>query len=71
VEDIDYIEAYGNYVLIHIGDQKYVRRDAVKRLALELCDVNFEWIKRSMLINLSRVAFAEKLECTRMTCSEQ
>jgi two-component system, LytTR family, response regulator len=62
VEDIDYIEACGNYVLIHIGDQKYVRRDTVKRLALELRDVNFEWIKRSMLINLSRVAFAEKLE---------
>ena len=62
VEDIDYIEACGNYVLIHIGDQKYVRRDTVKRLALELRDVNFEWIRRSMLINLSRVAFAEKLE---------
>jgi two-component system, LytTR family, response regulator len=62
VEDIDYIEACGNYVLIHLGDQKYVRRDTIKRLALELRYVNFEWIRRSMLINLSRVAFAEKLE---------
>jgi len=62
VEDIDYIEACGNYVLIHVGDQKCVRRDTVKRLALELRDVNFEWITRSLLINLSRVAFAEKLE---------
>jgi len=62
VEDIDYIEACGNYVVIHMGDQKYLRRDTVKRLALELRDVDFEWIRRSMLINLSRVAFAEKLE---------
>jgi two-component system LytT family response regulator len=62
VEDIDYIEACGNYVLIHTGDQKYIRRDTVKRLALELRDVNFEWITRSLLINLTRVAFAEKLE---------
>ena len=62
VEDVDYIEACGNYVLIHMGDQKYLRRDTIKRLALELRDVHFEWIRRSMLINLSRVAFAEKLE---------
>jgi two-component system, LytTR family, response regulator len=62
VEDIDYIEACGNYVLIHMADHKYVRRDTIKRLALELRDLNFEWIRRSHLVNLSRVAFAEKLE---------
>jgi two-component system LytT family response regulator len=62
IEDVDYIEACGNYVLIHIEDQKYVRRDTIKRLALELRDANFEWIKRSLLVNLARVEFAEKLE---------
>jgi two-component system LytT family response regulator len=62
VEDIDYIESCGNYVLIHIGDQKFVRRDTIKRLATSLRDVRFKWIRRSTLINLSRVAFAEKLD---------
>jgi two-component system, LytTR family, response regulator len=59
--EVDYIEAYGNYVLIHVGDQQYVRRDTLKRLACELHDEEFEWIRRSTLINLARVAFAEKL----------
>jgi two-component system, LytTR family, response regulator len=61
VDDVDYIEAYGNYVLIHVGNQKYVRRDTLKRVAFELRDQEFEWIRRSTLINLSRVVFAEKL----------
>jgi two-component system, LytTR family, response regulator len=61
VDDVDYIEADGNYVLIHVGNQKYVRRDTLKRVAFELRDQEFEWIRRSTLINLSRVVFAEKL----------
>jgi hypothetical protein len=61
VEDVDYIESYGNYVLIHIGEQKYVRRATLKRLASTLRDVGFARIRRSTLINLARVAFAEKL----------
>jgi two-component system LytT family response regulator len=62
VDEVDYIESCGNYVLIHVGAQKYVRRDTLKRLASELQDAEFEWIRRSTLINLARVAFAEKLD---------
>jgi two-component system, LytTR family, response regulator len=62
VEDVDYIESCGNYVLIHVGEQKYLRRDTLKHLASELCEAGFEWIRRSTLINLARVAFAEKLD---------
>jgi two-component system, LytTR family, response regulator len=61
VEDVDYIESCGNYVLIHVGEHKYLRRDTLKRLASELREAGFEWIRRSTLINLARVAFAEKL----------
>jgi two-component system, LytTR family, response regulator len=60
-EDVDYIESCGNYVLLHVGNQKYVRRDTLKRLASSLSDLDFAWIRRSTLINLARVAFAEKL----------
>src|ERR1700735_5612217 len=45
VEDVDYIEACGNYVVIHAGQQKYLRRDTVKRLAAELREAGFEWIR--------------------------
>jgi two-component system, LytTR family, response regulator len=69
VEDIDYIESCGNYVLLHVGDQKFVRRDTIKRLATLLRDARFKWIRRSTLINLSRVAFAEKLEGGALTFS--
>jgi two-component system, LytTR family, response regulator len=62
VAEVDYIESCGNYVLIHVGTQKYIRRDTVKRLAAELFDAEFEWIRRSTLINLARVAFAERLD---------
>jgi two-component system LytT family response regulator len=61
IDEVDYIEAYGNYVLIHVGDHKYVRRDTVRRLASELRDEEFEWIRRSTLINLARVSYAERL----------
>jgi DNA-binding LytR/AlgR family response regulator len=63
IDEVDYIESCGgNYVLLHVGEQKYVRRDTVKRLASALRDAGFEWIRRSTLINLARVAFAEKVE---------
>ena len=62
VEEIDYIESCGNYVVIHVGTQKYLRRDTVKRLASELRDAGFEWIRRSTLVNIARVSFAKKLE---------
>jgi two-component system, LytTR family, response regulator len=61
LEDVDYIESCGNYVLIHVGEQKFVRRDTLKRLASALHEVGFECIHRSTLVNLARVAFAEKL----------
>jgi two-component system, LytTR family, response regulator len=62
VDEVDYIESCGNYVLIHVGTQKYIRRDTLKRLAAELHDAEFEWIRRSTLVNLARVAFAERLD---------
>ncbi len=60
VDTIDYIVADGNYVTLHVGESEYLRRDSVKRLAVLLAFDGFERICRDTLINLSRVAFAEK-----------
>lgn len=59
--DVDYIEAYGNYVRIHVGECEYVRRDTLARLTRELRFVGFQRVHRSTLLNFRRVAFAERL----------
>jgi two-component system, LytTR family, response regulator len=61
VQDVDYIEANGNYVRIHVGDCEYVRRDTLARLSHELRGSGFQRVRRSTLLNLRRVAFAERL----------
>jgi two-component system, LytTR family, response regulator len=61
VSDVDYIEAYGNYVRIHVGDCEYVRRDTLVRLTRELQGAGFHRVRRSALLNMRRVAFAERL----------
>jgi two-component system LytT family response regulator len=57
---VDFIEAYGNYVKIHVGTEQYLRRDTLRRLAAALRDNGFQLVRRSTLVNLKRVTFAEK-----------
>ena len=59
--DVDYIEAYGNYVRVHVGESEYVRRDTLSRLTRELRIAGFQRIHRSTLLNFRRVSFAERL----------
>ena len=62
VTEIDYLQAFGNYVKIHAGEQEYVRRDTLQRLSGLLAAVDFARISRSTLLNLRRVRFAERLD---------
>jgi two-component system, LytTR family, response regulator len=61
VELIDYIEADGNYVSIRAGEERYIARNTLKNLAAALAASGFVRITRSLLVNLHRVAFAERL----------
>jgi DNA-binding LytR/AlgR family response regulator len=61
VELIDYIEADGNYVSIRAGEDGYIARNTLKNLAAALGPRGFIRITRSLLLNLHRVAFAERL----------
>jgi two-component system LytT family response regulator len=56
---IDYIEAQGNYVTIRSGRNDYIRRDSIKRVAAFLGDRGFIQIERSLILNVSAVAYAE------------
>jgi two-component system LytT family response regulator len=56
---IDYIEADGNYVTLRAGKEEYLSRDSIKRLALQLTELGFVRIERSLLVNAAAVAYAE------------
>jgi two-component system LytT family response regulator len=56
---IDYIEADGNYVTLRAGKEEYLSRDSIKRLAVQLAELGFVRIERSLLVNATAVAYAE------------
>ena len=56
---IDYIEADGNYVTLRVGKEEYLSRDSIKRLAVQLAELGFIRIERSLLVNATAVAYAE------------
>lgn len=58
--EVDYIEAYGNYVNIHVGSERYINRDSLGRLAALLENIGYVRISRAVLLNLQRVSFAER-----------
>jgi two-component system LytT family response regulator len=58
---IECIEADGNYVVVHTDAERYITRSTLKHLSTALAPLGFLRIERSLLINLSRVAFIERL----------
>jgi two-component system LytT family response regulator len=58
-KSIDYIEADGNYVTLRAGKAEYLRRDSIKRLSMQLAEVGFIRIARSLLVNSAAVLYAE------------
>ncbi len=61
VETIEYIESEGNYVTIHTGEERFISRNSLKHLAWALAPIGFLRIGRSTLLNLRRVAYAERV----------
>jgi two-component system, LytTR family, response regulator len=61
VGNVDYVESDGNYVLIHCGDERYISRNTLKHLGAALAPLGFLRIEKSLLINLRRIAFAERI----------
>ncbi|MFC5436028.1 LytR/AlgR family response regulator transcription factor [Rhodanobacter umsongensis] len=55
VDDIDWIRADGNYLHIHIGPTRYLHRDTLRHLLLQLDPARFLRIHRGTLVNLSRI----------------
>jgi two-component system, LytTR family, response regulator AlgR len=64
---VDYVEVDGNYVMIHIGEDKFLTRMTLKRLTSVLPARDFLRIGRSLIVNLRRVQCVERLESGRFS----
>jgi len=55
-DDIDWIEADGDYVCIHKGQKTHFIRATLKSVEAELSGMNFQRIHRSTIVNLNKVS---------------
>jgi two-component system LytT family response regulator len=54
-EEIDHIEAAGNYVVLHAGKDRHIMRETTIAMEERLAPVGFMRISRSAIVNLSRI----------------
>jgi hypothetical protein len=62
VDDIDWIEASGNYVNLHVGERVYPLRDTMTGIATRLDRLRFARVHRSAIVNLDRVREIEPFD---------
>jgi len=55
VDDVDWIEAYGNYVRLHVGKAVHLIRETLGNIERKLDPSRFARVHRSSIVNLDRV----------------
>jgi two-component system, LytTR family, response regulator len=55
VSEIDWIEAAGNYVKLHVGRASHLLRDTMKKLEADLESAGFVRLHRSTMVNADRI----------------
>jgi len=55
VDEVDWVEAAGNYVRLHAGSEEYLYRETMARLEAMLDPERFARIHRSAMVNVERV----------------
>ena len=61
VEDIDYVEAAGNYARIHVGGRMHLVREGMTSLESKLDPTRFLRIHRSVIVRIDRIKELESL----------
>lgn len=61
VEEIDWIEATGDYVTLHVGAKSHLLRQTMTRLELQLDPDRFIRVHRSAIVQASRICELESL----------
>ncbi len=56
VDQIDWVEAADNYVLLHVGKQKHILREKISALEAALDPARFFRISRSALVNVAQIS---------------
>jgi two-component system LytT family response regulator len=54
-DEIDWIEAAGNYVRLHLGQESHLFRETMNRMETRLDDRRFARIHRSRIVNTERI----------------
>ena len=54
-EDIDFVEAAGDYVVMYVGQKKHMTRESMTKMEGKLGVKNFARIHRSTIVNLERI----------------
>ncbi|HKY04787.1 MAG TPA: LytTR family DNA-binding domain-containing protein, partial [Blastocatellia bacterium] len=54
-EEVDWLEAEGNYVRLHSGKESYLLREALSALETQLDPKKFLRIHRSAIVNIERI----------------
>jgi DNA-binding LytR/AlgR family response regulator len=62
VDHIDWIEASGNYVNLHVGERLYPLRETMAGIQLKLDGRGFARVHRSAIVNLDRVREIEPFD---------
>ena len=54
-EEIDHVEAAGNYVVLHAGKERHIVRETTVAMEARLAPAGFMRISRSVIVNLARI----------------
>jgi two-component system LytT family response regulator len=60
-EEIDFVEAAGNYVVLHVGKDRHILRETMAAMESRLEQSGFMRLSRSAIVNLSRIQEAQPL----------
>jgi two-component system, LytTR family, response regulator len=61
VGEIDWIEAAGNYVRLHVGDKTHLLRETMDAMSAKLAADSFLRIRRSLIVNIGQIKMLEPL----------
>jgi two-component system LytT family response regulator len=60
-EEIDHLEAAGNYVVLHAGKERHIVRETTAVMEARLTSAGFMRISRSAIVNLARIREVQPL----------
>jgi two-component system LytT family response regulator len=60
-DEIDHVEAAGNYVVLHVGKERHILRETTAAMESRLAPAGFMRISRSAIVNLARIREVQPL----------